>query len=150
MSRVPITGLLKAMSFGAWLFLVGCQSEPEEDFSFVESVLFPLPVDNRVDVRAKHTRTIEFNCSFEEYARWLVNIEGYRESIGLKNDEDAGRNMAEIVEYLSRKTPGESYQGKYIGVDWLQEDATPPFAIQVSSHVYRPKVVSVKIVSSHL
>ena len=70
--------------------------------------------------------------------------------IGIESEEDANRNRSEIVEYLSRKEPGEGYQGMYVGVDWLAEDENPPFAIQITSHVYRPEVVSVEIVGSHL
>jgi len=73
-----------------------------------------------------------------------------RNSFGIESEEDANRNRSEIIEYLSRKQAGEGDQGMYVGVDWLEEEGDAPFAIQISSYVSRPAVVSVKIVSSHL
>ena len=149
--NLPIcSNLLRALILSLSILVTGCDSQPAKDFSFVEDSIFPLPVDSWDEKQDEHTRTIKFDCSFEDYAAWLVNLEGYRDMIGLESDEDASRNLPEIVEYLARKEPGEGYQGMYVGVDWLKEDEIPPFAIQISSHVFRPNVVSVKIVSSHL
>jgi len=150
MLRATHINLLRALILSALILLLGGCLNSANDFSFVEDSIFPLPVDTWDDVQDKYSRTIEFDCSFENYAAWLVKIRGYKEMIGIESEEDANRNRSEIVEYLSRKQPGEEYQGMYVGVDWLEEEGDTPFAIQISSYVSRPEVVSVKIVSSHL
>lgn len=150
MRRIFRSTRLRALILCLSLLLVACDSEPAKDFSFVEASIFPLPVDTWDEELDEHSRTIEFDCSFEDYAAWLVDIRGYREMVGIESDEDANRNKSEIVEYLSGKEPGDGYQGMYVGVDWLVEKDDPPFAIQITSHVYRPEVASVRIVGSHL
>ena len=63
---------------------------------------------------------------------------------------EAKEHREMLVDYLSRKVPGDGYQGMYVGVDWLEDDAEVPFAIHVDSHVHRPRLVSVRIVGCHL
>lgn len=150
MSLARYSNLLRVFSIVLSFLLIGCDVKPAKDFSFVEDLIFPLPVDKWDESLDEHTRTIKFDCTFEVYAAWLVNLQGYRDMVGIESDDDANGNIPEIVEYLARKEPGEGYQGMYVGVDWLQQDRNPPFAIQISSHVFRTEVVSVKIVSSQL
>ena len=73
------------------ILLPGCDSHPAKDFSFVEDSIFPLPVDSWDEKQDEHTRTITFDCSFEDYASWLVNLEGYRDMIGLESNPQDSR-----------------------------------------------------------
>lgn len=132
------------------IVFAGCDSESAKDFTFVEDSIFPLPVDAWNEDQDEHTRTINFECSFEDYATWLVNLQGFRDMTGIASEEEAKQMQPEIVAYLAQKKPGDEYQGMYVGVDWQEAEGTPPFAIQISSHVYRPDVVSVKIVNFRL
>lgn len=150
MSLLLQSKLLRVLLLTLPIFLVGCDSEPAKDFSFVEDSIFPLPVDTWDDDKGEYSRTIKFDCAFDVYAAWLVNLQGYRETIGIDSDDDAKKALSEIVEHLERKEPGEGYQGMHVGVEWLEEHGTPLFAIQISSHVSQHHVVSVNIVCSQL
>lgn len=141
---------LQVFHFMLPILLLGCDSKSAKDFSFVEKSLFPLPVNTWVDYKNDLTRTIEFDCSFGDYAAWIVNLKGYRDNTGIMSDEDAKQKLPEIVEYLARKEPGNGYQGMYVGVNWIEESVSQPFAIQIFSYVPVPEVISVKIVCSHL
>lgn len=143
--RIPLRAILVAIA----LLIGGCELEPVRQFEFVEASIFPLPVDEWNDVTDEYTRKISFNCSFEDYAKWLVQIEGYKESVLMEFMDDPDKHLSEIVAYLSKKIPGEDYQGMYVGVDWIQDEFDPPIAIQISSHVYRPSEVSVEVVCSY-
>ena len=114
------------------LLLSGCGSAWQEDLVVIENAVFPLPVDIWEDVHGKNTWRIEFECSFEEFARWLVELRGFRETFDLETIDDIAQTKAGIIETLSRKPPGDAYQGMYVGLDWILEDETPPS--QLKSH----------------
>ncbi len=141
---------LRAMVLGAVLLTAGCEPELVRHYGFAEKLIFPLPAEKWEDVTDDYERILTFDCSFEAYAAWLVQLEEYREMVGMEFMDDPGKHPAQIIAYLSQKIPGDDYQGAYVGVEWIQDDADPPFAIQIRSHVSQPKVVSVKILCSYL
>ena len=148
--RETVCRLTTALVFSLAIFVSGCKSEPVKDFSFVEEAIFPLPVTEWSDVQEVHVRIIKFDCSFDVYVAWLIQLEGYQEMVGIEERDDLSERQKELVDYLARKKPGNDYQGMYVGVDWRKDDESPPVILQISSHAYHPGIVSVEIASSHL